>query len=145
MAVKVTDAHQGRRSTPDSMPAQPETFARRRRPCEECPWRLDAEPGKFSPEEFAAMRATVEQPAGGFTGDWPPVFACHMTAPTPGRESIACAGALAVCGQDNLTVRLGLTLGRVPTDALTPGEHWPALFESLEEMAEANAPQQGDQ
>ncbi|SDK50757.1 hypothetical protein SAMN05216298_0323 [Glycomyces sambucus] len=131
--------------SPEAALPHAEAFARRRRPCEECPWRLDAEPGKFSPAEFAAMRETVEQPVGGFTGDWPPVFACHMTAPTPGRESIACAGVLAVCGLDNLTVRLGLALGRVPADALTPGEDWPALHASFEAMAEANAPQPGEQ
>jgi hypothetical protein len=117
-------------------------LARMPRPCIECPWRRDAEPGKFSPVEFARMRATVEQPPGGFTGDLgdlPPVFACHMAAPTAKRESVACAGALAVCGLDNLTIRLGLALGRVPPEAVAPGAGWPALFASFEEMTAANA------
>ncbi|GAA2275583.1 hypothetical protein GCM10009853_032140 [Glycomyces scopariae] len=129
-----------REPAPDPAVPQPQPMARRRQPCEECPWRRDAEPGKFTPEKFAAMRETVEQPEGSFTGRFPPVFACHMTTPAPGRESIACTGALAVCGQGNLTLRIGLALGRVPAEAVEPGEGWPELFDSFEEMADANAP-----
>ncbi|MEU6247983.1 DUF6283 family protein [Glycomyces sp. NPDC047010] len=73
--------------TPNAAPAPASAFAYRHRSCTECPWRRDATPGAFTQAEFARMRETVEQPPGGFTGVFAPVFACHMTSPTSTRDA----------------------------------------------------------
>lgn len=65
-----------------------------------------------------------------------PVFACHMTH--EGREQ-ACAGWLAVAGYEHLGVRIAVITDRLPAEALSPGEGWPGLFASYDEMAAAQA------
>jgi len=66
------------------------------RPCAECPWRVDVEPGQFPAHRYDALQGTVgtagqEAPTGA------PMFACHVSP--EGRER-ACAGWLAVAGRD---------------------------------------------
>src|SRR6266516_1327335 len=111
-----------------------EPFPHRRFPCAECPWRRDAEPGRFPAARYAALRGTSgspgrEVPPGG------PVFACHKSA--EGRDD-ACAGWLAVAGYEHLGIRLAVVSGRMEATALQPGTGWPELFGSYEEMAESN-------
>lgn len=105
-----------------------------RRPCTECPWRLDAEPGRFPACRYQALRTTVgrrgaEAPIGA------PVFACHKTQ--EGRD-VACAGWLAVAGPDHLGIRLAVATGRLPASALEPGPGWPDLYRTYDDMAAAN-------
>lgn len=105
-----------------------------KRPCDECPWRRDAPPGRFPACRYEALSAT----AGGPGREAPfgaPMFACHKSP--DGRER-ACASWLAVVGADHLGVRLALALGRMPPEALSPGEDWPPLYSTYEELAEAN-------
>lgn len=109
-----------------------------RRPCPECPWKRDSEPGKFPPERYQALRCTSRRPdARGGTeaqlGD--PLFACHMTH--EGHEH-ACAGWLAVEGWGHLAVRIAVLSGAVPQCQLRPGPGWPALYGSYAELAAAN-------
>ena len=111
--------------------ADPSELPRRRYPCSECPWRCDTPPGKFPAERYEALRATSgtrgrEAPVGS------PMFACHKSP--EGREE-ACAGWLAAVGYESLTVRLQLAFGRLDPAALTPGDDWPELFDSYEQMA----------
>jgi hypothetical protein len=54
-----------------------------------------------------------------------------------GREQ-ACAGWLAVAGYGHLGVRLAVAMGRLPAGALEPGEDWPGLYASYDELAAAN-------
>ncbi|MEU5874112.1 DUF6283 family protein [Glycomyces sp. NPDC047369] len=119
--------------------ATPATVAHQHRPCTECPWQREAPTGKFSLEEFERMRATVEQPEGGFTGGLAPIFACHMVPETADGRSVACAGALAVCGRDSHMVRLAVAFGRLPEEVLEAGADWPSLFDSFDAMVDANA------
>lgn len=108
------------------------------RPCGECPWRRDAEPGKFPAERYAALRRTSRRPdEHGHTdaqlGD--PLFACHMTQEGSDR---ACAGWLAVEGWGHVMIRLAAATGRLPSCALAPQPGWPPLYGSYAELAAAN-------
>ena len=112
-----------------------EPIRRVHRPCSECPWRRDSPVGQFPACRYEALRDTsggpgVEAPLGS------PLFACHKT---PDGQERACAGWLAVAGVDHLGVRLAVVMGRLPGEALVPGEGWPDLYDSFEEMAAANA------
>lgn len=106
---------------------------RRKRPCEECPWRKDTPPGQFPAERYEALETTRGAP-GEEAGPFAPLFACHKSQ--DGRE-VACAGWLAVCGIDHIGIRIATARGRVPPEALRPGDDWPELFDSYDEMAES--------
>lgn len=114
-------------------------FPRVRRPCDECPTRLDAPVGRFAARRFQALLATVgrpgaEQPLGA------PLFACHKT---PEGAERTCAGWLVLCGPDHMTVRWAISDGRLPADALKVGADWPPLYETYDEMAAANGVPKG--
>jgi hypothetical protein len=104
-------------------------FPRVRRPCDECPWRADAEPGRFPACRYDELRATTEQRFGA------PLFACHKT---PDGHDRTCAGWLATVGHRHIGVRMAVATGRLDPAALEPGSDWPELYESYEELAEAN-------
>lgn len=102
------------------------------KPCAECPFRLDAQPGQFEACRFDALRNTAGEP-GHEAPIGSPMFACHKTA--EGKE-IACAGWLAVCGYDHLGVRFAAATGALPGEVLRPGPGWPELFDSYEQMTD---------
>lgn len=107
---------------------------RREEPCGRCPWRLDVIPGEFTADRFDYMATTVgepgrEVPLGG------PLWACHTSRES---QDMVCASWLARVGFDHLTVRLAVATGRIPTEALRPGEDWPTLYDSFEGLAAAN-------
>jgi len=111
------------------------SLPRAQRPCAECPWRVDVEPGQFPAHRYDALQGTVgaaglEAPIGA------PMFACHVS--TEGRER-ACAGWLAVAGRDHLGVRVVVAVGRIPAGALDPGAGWPELHRDYGEMVAAKA------
>lgn len=117
--------------TSDEMP-------RRGFPCRECPWQRSAEPGKFPAERYVELVKTCRPDGRG----WPPLpgsamFGCHLGDPGTG-EDLACAGWLAVEGNNHMGVRLAIAQGRLPMEALQPGPNWPELYDSYEEMAVAN-------
>ena len=64
------------------------------------------------------------------------MFACHKTA--EGKEQ-ACAGWLAVAGVEHIGIRLAIAQGRLDPAVLSPGDGWPELFGSFEEMADTQA------
>lgn len=98
-----------------------------KRTCAECPWRKDVATGRFPPERFEALRATV-----GACDAQRPIFACHKSSEN---EPQACVGYLLVEGMANLNVRmLGSKAGATP-DALSAAG---PLYASFEEMARAN-------
>lgn len=105
----------------------------RKEPCRECPWVVATPPGKFSAARYEALRETTGDP-GGEAPVGAAMFACHMT--TAGRET-PCAGWLAAVGYESLTVRLNLARGEIPHEAMEPGEDWPELHRSYDEMAAA--------
>jgi hypothetical protein len=107
-------------------------FPRVRRPCDECPWRVDTEPGQFPACRYDALRETAGE-RGNEAGLNAPIFACHKT---PENHDRACAGWLATVGREHIGVRLALLMDRLPASALQPGEDWPELFPSYDAMAE---------
>jgi len=95
-----------------------------KRPCDECPWRKDAEPGRFDEERWDALTCSSADDRGfgpSFDGV---LFACHKT-PEGGER--ACAGWLAMEGAQHPVVRLAVLTGSIPISALTPGSDWPDL------------------
>lgn len=107
------------------------------RPCPDCPWRRDAPLQHFPAERYELLRDTVRQPDENGHADAPldaPLFGCHAT-PRGGEH--ACAGWLAVEGLGHLRVRMALSLGDLEPEAIRPGEGWPELYESYDEMVAA--------
>lgn len=107
----------------------------RRRPCAECPWRRDVAPGMFSRDRFDALASTSGRP-GQEAKLGAPMFACHKS---PEGAEDACAGWLAVAGGEHIGVRFAVAQRRLDPALLTPGEGWPELFGSFEEMADTQA------
>lgn len=111
-----------------------DTLPYRRQPCEECPWRRDSPAGQFPPERYEALASTAGRPGheAGFTA---PIFACHQS--TANRDQ-ACAGWLAQVGGQHLGIRMAVVTGRLSGEALSPGDDWPELFGTYEELAARN-------
>lgn len=105
-----------------------------RTPCNECPWRRDAPPGRFPPSRYAALERTCQQRMA-------PVFACHKTKEGSDR---ACVGYLLRDGDNNIRVRLWQL--RTHHGDAAPHEQVARaalaspvkLYKSFYEMAEAN-------
>jgi hypothetical protein len=100
-------------------------------PCRACPFRTDVAPGQFSAARYSALLCTVGEP-GREAPMGAPLFACHATM--EGQEQI-CAGWLAVCGYDHLTVRYMMATGRLPRSVVDPPADWPELFPDYRTMA----------
>ena len=94
-----------------------------RRPCVECPWRIDVEPGQFPPERYDALRETTGTP-GREAPIGAPMFACHKSP--DGREFV-CAGWLASVGVESLTARLAAVSGIIDSEGFRPGEDSPGV------------------
>lgn len=104
-----------------------------KRPCDECPWRKDCEPGRFEPERWAVLAESSLDIRTNFGPEFGAIlFACHKS-PEGGER--ACAGWLAVEGVAHPTVRLSVAMGALPESALRPGDDWPALHESFADTA----------
>lgn len=101
-----------------------------RPPCRECPWVRDTPPGQFPPARYEALRGTTGSP-GREAPFGSAMFACHKA---PEGEEFYCAGWMAAVGYENLTVRVLLARGKIPREAMEPGEDWPALHESYEAL-----------
>lgn len=95
--------------------------------CDECPWRTDVKPGRFPPERFEKLRASVEQGFGK------PMFACHKS---PEGQEFACVGyLLSDESHQNFAVRMAYASGRIDRDKLKAKG---PLYETYADMAEAN-------
>lgn len=90
-------------------------------------------PGQFSARRFEALRGTTGEP-GNEVQLGAGIFACHRSS--EGRE-LPCAGWLAAVGHFHIGIRLLVARGEIPVEALEPGEGWPELHESYQEMMEA--------
>lgn len=99
-----------------------------KRPCDECPWRKDSEPGRFDAErwEGLACSSADERNFGPEFGG--SLFGCHKT---PEGAERACAGWLAVEGLNHPVVRLAIILGDLPIEATQPKDDWPELHPSF--------------
>lgn len=103
-----------------------------KRPCSECPWKLDAVPGRFTEERWRSLQETAHHPRRGSAEMHAPIFACHRTG--EGRDR-ACAGWLAQEGAGHVGIRIATYSGRLSIEALSPGKDWPPLHATLAEAA----------
>lgn len=96
----------------------------RRRPCSDCPWRVDAT-GEFPAEAFRHSARTAYDLSQH-------VFSCHQSG---AEKPAVCAGFLLRGAQHNIAVRMGHLTGRFAGDIGCAGV---ALHESYRAMAIAN-------
>lgn len=102
-----------------------------KRPCDECPWRVDAQPGRFTQERWTCLTETADTGKGSAElGS--PIFACHKTQEGKDR---ACAGWLAQEGAGHVGVRAAVVFGRLPAEALSAKLDWPVLHKTLLDAA----------
>lgn len=99
-----------------------------RQPCKTCPWRTGQDateiPG-FDVDLVERLERCAEDSIDA------PQFGCHQSRPG---EEFVCAGWLAVCGWDSLSVRLALARGEYDKEQLQPGDDWPELEGSLADV-----------
>ena len=113
-----------------------------KRPCPECPWRKDTEPGQFPACRYEVLRNTSPGPDGEQPKIGDSMFACHKS---PEGKEYVCAGWLASVGRDHIGVRLNVALGHWPGSVLHPQPDWPPLFDNYEDMAVTQALPDKDQ
>lgn len=114
------------------------------RPCGPCPWRRDNAGRKRygNLPEYAAGTIPGE-PGFGEPVDGDPqaalgtLFACHHISSD---KPHVCAGHVAVVGRDHALVRLGVIWGLIDPATLEPGEDWPPMSDSYQEMIAAVGP-----
>lgn len=102
------------------------------RPCDECPWKVDAVPGRFTEERWRSLQETAHHPRRGSAPMHAPIFACHKT--DQGRDR-TCAGWLAQEGGGHVGIRIAVAQGRLPGEALQPGPDWPTLHATIAHAA----------
>lgn len=107
---------------------------RQKRPCVNCPFRRDVEPGEFPTGRYEALRETCRNEDTVQAPFDAPMFACHKS---PHGSEFACAGWLAVEGLNHLRVRLALATGELPPESVQPAADWPDLYRDYDEMAAA--------
>jgi hypothetical protein len=96
-----------------------------RKPCDECPWRIDVPCGKFPPERFQSLASTAVDMAMT-------LFACHKS---PAGKEFPCAGAT-IRQPHNLRLRLLASAGEIDPEKVSDGGF--VLFANYWEMAVAN-------
>jgi len=95
-----------------------------RRPCQECPWRLDALPGEFPPEAYRHSAQTAYDLSRH-------TFACHMSGTERPR---VCAGFLLRGAAHNMAARMR----RIRGEWMDVEDGGVELYEDYRAMAEAN-------
>ncbi len=98
--------------------------AYRKKPCEQCPWRVD-NTGSFPASAFAHSARTAYDMSNH-------TFACHMSGPD---KPAICAGFLLRGSDHNMSVRIGYMQRTIQND-FEEGDA--PLFESYRAMAVAN-------
>lgn len=102
----------------------------RRKPCSDCPWRLDAT-GEFPAEAFKHSASTAYDMAQN-------TFACHQSGT---KKPAICAGFLLRGADHNLSIRLAHMRGSIDRD-VEDGGH--LLHPSYRDMAIANGVDEDD-
>lgn len=97
-------------------------------PCASCPWRVDATPDNI-PNFKLELAENLANCQSGELGA--PIFACHLSKVD---KEIPCAGWLVAHGWDSIAVRLRLLTRKLDPAAMYPGEDWPELHATYDEM-----------
>ncbi len=103
-----------------------------RRPCENCPWRVDAPRGYWDPQHFVDIWRNCQD-------DGLNVMLCHKSnaVPVAERGDIPCQGWIRVMGFDAIGVRL-LVMGGKATFEEVEDKAGPELFPTFAAMMKAN-------
>lgn len=111
-------------------PQQPR--ARIRRPCENCPWRLDAPRGYWHPQHFVDIWKNCQD-------DGLHVMLCHKSTALPeeDRRALPCQGWIRVLGFNAIGVRLLVIRGQATREEVEDAKG-PELFRSFAAMLRAN-------
>lgn len=99
---------------------------KRRKPCATCPWRKDAEIGRFPAEAYRQSASTAYDAAFN-------TFACHESGSA---KPATCAGFLLRNSKNNVGVRLGMSYDKLTVDDVT--DVGVELYDNYEAMAVAN-------
>jgi len=109
-------------------------FRRIAKPCPGCPWRVDKDAThipNFSLEKAEGLAQTSPCERGFGPSYTDNMFACHQSKEG---EEFACAGWLATVGSEHPRVRLAVATNRLPHWALRPGEGWPELHSTFQQV-----------
>ncbi len=98
-----------------------------RRPCANCPWRVDAPRRYWDPTHFQEIWNNCQD-------DGTNMMACHKSTP---EHRLPCQGWVRVMGFDAIGVRLAVMKGEV-LQAEVDDRKGPALFKSFAAMLKAN-------
>lgn len=103
-----------------------------RRPCENCPWRVDAPRGYWDPTHFEEIWRNCQD-------DGMNVMLCHKSTALPkaDRGDVPCQGWIRVMGFDAIGVRLLAMRGKISIEEVED-EAGPSLFPSFAAMLRAN-------
>lgn len=102
-----------------------------RKPCENCPWRRDAEPEYWDPDHFRDIWGSCQD-------DGMAMMLCHKSTvlPESERNDLACQGWARVMGFDSIGVRIAVLSGKLTTDEVD--DVAADLYDTFAEMLEAN-------
>lgn len=105
-----------------------------RKPCDNCPWRIDAPRGHWADDHFESIAVNCRD-------DGQHVMLCHKAVNMPGGaanpEAPICQGWVRVIGFDAVGVRIAALRGRVTSNEVNDVSP-PRLFKSFEAMLRAN-------
>ena len=100
-----------------------------RKPCANCPWRRDAEPGYWHPDHFRDIWRTCQD-------DGHSLMLCHKSSKDVD-EPLVCQGWIRVLKTDAVGVRIALIQGRVTAEEMDDLDT-ADLYASFDEMMAAN-------
>jgi hypothetical protein len=115
-----------------SRDAAPRAADKIRRPCESCPWRVDASREHWDPQHFVDIWGSCQ-------GDNMAIMLCHksIALPKEDRSSVPCQGWIRVMGFNAIGVRLLAMQDRITIEEVEDKDG-PALFPTFAAMMRAN-------
>lgn len=101
-------------------------------PCNNCPWRKDAEPAYWHPDHFTSIWDSCQDDGVG-------QMLCHKATKLPPEQQskLLCRGWLIVLGTDAIGVRLALMRKTITSADLDPASGCPPLYETFADMVRA--------
>lgn len=108
------------------------TTVKLRRPCENCPWRVDAPRGYWDPQHFVDVWRNCQD-------DGLHTMLCHKSTvlPEKDRGDIPCQGWIRVMGFDAIGVRILVRHGQATFEEVED-QKGPKLFPTFAAMLRAN-------
>ena len=103
-----------------------------RRPCENCPWRVDAPRGYWDPQHFVDIWRNCKD-------DDMHIMLCHKATALPDseRDKLPCQGWIRVMGFDAIGVRILVMRDQVTMEEVEDKDG-PELFSTFAKMMRAN-------